>query len=131
MSLSKAPKTQQICHYKHARKTSELFLLFNTGVNFSSRNSFANLGSFAKISVPVGSITPSLTRIRKFGWKSSQRLYLQKSDCLKYGKKIPTYTEAAGSIMIGPWRAITIWFCTSHLTQWPFETSAIVHFTFC
>ena len=50
---SKAPKTQQTCHYKHTRKTSELFLLFNTGVNFSLCNNFANSGSFAKVSVPV------------------------------------------------------------------------------
>ena len=33
-------------------------LLYNTGVNFSSRNSFANLCSFAKVSVPVKSIIP-------------------------------------------------------------------------
>ena len=31
--------------------------IYNTGVNFSSRNNFANLGSFAKPSVPVQSIT--------------------------------------------------------------------------
>ena len=34
-------------------QTSELFLLFNTGVDFSLRNNFANSGSFAKVSVPV------------------------------------------------------------------------------
>ena len=50
---SKAPKTQQICHYRHARKTSELFSLFNTGVDFNLRNNFANSGSFAKVIVPV------------------------------------------------------------------------------
>ena len=50
---SKAPKTQQICYYKHTRKTGELFLLFNTGVDFSLHNNFANPGSFAKVSVPV------------------------------------------------------------------------------
>ena len=53
LSRSKAPKTQQIFHYKHRSKTSELFLLFNTGVDFSLRNNFANSGSFAKVSVPV------------------------------------------------------------------------------
>ena len=53
LSPSKAPKTQQICHYRHTRKTSDLFLLFNTGVNFSLRNNFDNAGSFAKVSVPV------------------------------------------------------------------------------
>ena len=34
-------------------KTGELFLLFNTGVDFSLRNNFANSGSFAKVSIPV------------------------------------------------------------------------------
>ena len=34
-------------------KIGELFLLFNTGVNFSLRNNFPNSGSFAKVSVPV------------------------------------------------------------------------------
>ena len=53
LSRSKAPKTQQICHYRHMRKTSELFLLFNTGADFSLRNNFANSGSCAKVSVPV------------------------------------------------------------------------------
>ena len=53
LSRSKAPKTQQICHYRHTRKTGELFLLFNTSVDFSLRNNFANSGSFAKVSVPV------------------------------------------------------------------------------
>ena len=27
---NKAPKTQQICHYKHATKSSGLFLLYST-----------------------------------------------------------------------------------------------------
>ena len=46
-------KTQQICHYRHTEKTSELFLLFNTDADFSLPNNFANSGSFAKVSVPV------------------------------------------------------------------------------
>ena len=50
---SKALKTQQICYYRHTRKTGELFLLFNTGVDFGLRNNFANSVSFAKVSVPV------------------------------------------------------------------------------
>ena len=53
LSRSKAPKTQQICHYRHTRKTGKLFLFVNTGVDFSLRNNFANLGSFAKVSIPV------------------------------------------------------------------------------
>ena len=58
LSRSKAPKTQQICHYRHATKTSGLFLLYSTGVNSSSRNNFANLGSLANVSVSVQSIIP-------------------------------------------------------------------------
>ena len=61
LSRSKAPKTQQICHYKHTRKTSEIFLLFNTGVDFSLRNNFANSGSFAKVSVPVHNYNSLIT----------------------------------------------------------------------
>ena len=38
------PKTQQICHYRHAKKTSEVFLLCDTGDDFSSHNTFAKLG---------------------------------------------------------------------------------------
>ena len=53
LSRSKAPKTQEICHYRHTRKTSEIFLLFNTGVDLSLRNNFASSGSFAKVFVPV------------------------------------------------------------------------------
>ena len=36
------------------------FLLHRTGLDFSSRNKFTNLGSFAKVSVPVESIIPWL-----------------------------------------------------------------------
>ena len=56
LSRSKAPKTQQIYNYRHARKNSGSCLLYDTGAAFSSRNNFANLGSFADVSVPVGSI---------------------------------------------------------------------------
>ena len=58
LSRSKVLKTQQICHYKHATKTSGPLLLYSTGVDFSSRNNFANLSSFAKAFVPVQSIVP-------------------------------------------------------------------------
>ena len=61
LSRSKAPKTHQICHYRHTRETSELFLFFNTGVDFSLCNNFVNSGSFAKVSVPVH-IYNSLTK---------------------------------------------------------------------
>ena len=57
-----APKTQQICHYRYARKTSELVLLFNTSVDFSLRNNFATAGSFAKVSVPVHNYNSLVTR---------------------------------------------------------------------
>ena len=53
LSRSKAPKTQQICHYIHTRKTGERFLFVNTGVGFSLRNNFANSGFYAKVSIPV------------------------------------------------------------------------------
>ena len=34
------------------------FLLYDSGVNFSLRSNFANLGSFATVSVPVLSLIP-------------------------------------------------------------------------
>ena len=60
LSHRKAPKTQQICHYKHATKTSGLFLLYGASVGFNFRNNFANFGSFAKVSVPLQFIIPCL-----------------------------------------------------------------------
>ena len=38
------------------QKPVDFFLLYNTGVNFSSRNNFAHLGSFAKICISAQSI---------------------------------------------------------------------------
>ena len=43
------------------RKTGELFLLFNTGVDFSLRNNFANSGSFAKVPVHIDNSSAKLT----------------------------------------------------------------------
>ena len=43
-------------------KNQWTFLLYDTGVDFSSRNNSANLGSFAKVSFPVQSIFPCLVR---------------------------------------------------------------------
>ena len=63
LSRSKAPLTQQICHKRQARKTSWPFLLYNTGVDFSFRNNFANVGSFAKVSVPAESIIPLFSKV--------------------------------------------------------------------
>ena len=68
LSRSKALKTQQICHYRYAKKTSGLFLLYDTGVDFSSRNNFANLDTFAKVSVSVESIIPWIYRLRIWVW---------------------------------------------------------------
>ena len=51
-------QTQQICHYRYARKPVNVFLWYNTNVDFICRNNFANLGSFAKVSIPVQSIIP-------------------------------------------------------------------------
>ena len=48
LSCSRAPKTLQICNYKHVRKTRVLFSLFNTGVDLRFRNNFANSGSCSK-----------------------------------------------------------------------------------
>ena len=62
ISRSKAPKTQQICCYRHARKINGPFSLHDTGVYFGLRNNFANLRSFAKTSVPVESIIPWLVQ---------------------------------------------------------------------
>ena len=53
-------------HSKHRKfattdmrqKPVDFFLLYSAGVNFSSRNNFANLGSFAKVSAPVQFMIP-------------------------------------------------------------------------
>ena len=50
---------QKIAVTDMRRKTGGRFLLYGAGVNFISRNNFANLGSFAKVSVPGRSIIPS------------------------------------------------------------------------
>ena len=48
LSRSKSSKAQQVVGYKHTRKTSGLFLWYHTGVDFRSRNNFANVGSLQK-----------------------------------------------------------------------------------
>ena len=59
LSRSKTPKTQQICHYRHATKTSGTFLFYDMNVDFNSPNNFAkNFRSFAKVSVPLQFIIP-------------------------------------------------------------------------
>ena len=55
---AKHPKHSKFAIYRHTTKNSELFLLFNTGVDFSLRNNFANLGFFAKVFVLLRSIIP-------------------------------------------------------------------------
>ena len=57
-SRSKVPKTQQTCGYKHTKKTSRPFSLYDTSVDLNSRNNFANLGFFTKTSVPAETIIP-------------------------------------------------------------------------
>ena len=87
LSRSKALKTQQVCHYRHTTKTSRLFLLYSTGVNFSPRNNFANLGSFAKVSAQF--TTPCLFVLyqsRLFLTANSRTLgnYLRETDDQEY-----------------------------------------------
>ena len=75
-SPSKTPKTQQICHYRHTRKTGDIFLLFNMGVDFSLRNNFANSGCFAKVSVPVhiyNSLIFTILNLELFTYKQQTR----------------------------------------------------------
>ena len=44
----KAPKTHQICGYKHTRETSGPFSLYDTGVDFSPHNNFENIRFLCK-----------------------------------------------------------------------------------
>ena len=44
----------------HTRKTSGPFFLYDTSVDFSSHNNFANIGSIAKVSIPVKTTIPWL-----------------------------------------------------------------------
>ena len=53
LSRSKALKMQEICHYRHARKTSGLVLLYDTDIDFISHNNFVNSGFFKKVFTPV------------------------------------------------------------------------------
>ena len=55
---TKAPKTQQICHYRIATKIRELLLLHDTSVCFNSRNISFQLRFFAKVSVSLQFIIP-------------------------------------------------------------------------
>ena len=51
---------QQSTQNGHAKETSGLFYYMTRAPDFSSRNNFAILGYFAKVSAPVGSIIPWL-----------------------------------------------------------------------
>ena len=55
---AKHPKHNKFAITDMRKKPVELFLLCDTGVNFCSRNNFADLGSFAKVFVLVESIIP-------------------------------------------------------------------------
>ena len=52
LSRRQALKTQQVASYKHREKPVKFCMVPNECL-FSSRNNFATVGSFAKISVPV------------------------------------------------------------------------------
>ena len=87
LSRSKAPKTQQFCHYRHVRNTSGLFLLYNTGVDFRFRNNFANLSSFAKASVPIQSKIPCAHKLKIVCYLLNERqllkYYTQTEKCMR------------------------------------------------
>ena len=55
LSCSKTPKFSKF-RVTDIRDKPVNFLWYPTGVDFSSRNNFANLGSFAKVSISVESI---------------------------------------------------------------------------
>ena len=57
LSRSKAPKRQLVAGYKHSSKTSGLFKVLNKPI-LCAWNNFANLCFFAKVSIPVKSLTP-------------------------------------------------------------------------
>ena len=57
---AKHPKHSEFAVTDMQQIPLEFLLLYSTCVDFNSRNSFANLGSFAKGSVPVQSIIPWL-----------------------------------------------------------------------
>ena len=48
---AKYPKHKRNCDYWHTRKPVVFFLLYLTGVDFSSHNNAANLGTLAKVLV--------------------------------------------------------------------------------
>ena len=60
-------------------KISRSFPLYDTGVDFSLRINNANLGSFAKVSVPVGSVIPLLDNL-------SCKIYLDIEQATLLGK---------------------------------------------
>ena len=78
LTRRRTPKTQQICHYRHETKTSGPFLLYNTGVGFN--NNFANLGAFAKVSVPSQFINPYylITQIKELSSLQTESTTLNK-----------------------------------------------------
>ena len=56
--VSKHPKHSKFANTDIREKPVDLLLLYDTGVDFSSRDDFANLGSFAKVSILVETILP-------------------------------------------------------------------------
>ena len=57
-SAAKHPKHSKFAITDMREKPVDLFFSHDTGVDFSSRNNFANSGSFAKVSFPVESLIP-------------------------------------------------------------------------
>ena len=49
----KTPKQQQVEHYQHLIKTSDIVNCHQPGCYVSTRKNFAHIGSFAQDSVPV------------------------------------------------------------------------------
>ena len=82
LSRSKAPKNTADLPLQTYEKNQWTFILYDTAVDFSSRNNSANLDSFAKVSIPVGSISPRIyvhALIKKLCPPVSLRLHTEMS----------------------------------------------------
>ena len=65
-STEKHPKHSKFAITDMREKPAFVFLVYDTGVDFSARNNFSNSGSFAKVSIPVGSIIPCFNHCNKY-----------------------------------------------------------------
>ena len=57
-SAAKHPKHNKFATADTREKPVDFFLLLSTGIDSISFNNFANIGSFAKVSIPGQSIIP-------------------------------------------------------------------------